>query len=331
MNHTHHDTGGKSSELATHLAHQAITPLACAFVRWAIDRLHVHAPDVTLVLRGAAALTRLAPTGLARSGSVFLVDDDFLLAMAMATEESFIDHAELLFLEMETQAPRHVLHRLGAPLPARVVIEDLAIDLDSPVRDDTAAQMRRFIRSWRPKILEACREHKRQLFIRLHALGLRPGMKAAIVAGASDPLALEALTTLLAHSFDMRLICLRFNGDGAPSEHKSESFVRLERGPQAASGQVLWRRCESRLAAGLDEHAVDGARVIRLCPPPQPSPDNEVLAAAVREALVRGSAARDAIGADQALELLGRRDVADALNAPPNLLAVPALRGSVPP
>jgi len=159
-------------------------PAAVGFLDWISEQAKRDNVDHVLFLaRDGYILNRIAQSHLK---SPFIKFDYFLgsrvvFTLAAMNERNFTEFLPFLLSGADGLAPHELLKRIGVHPPSLKVMEDFGLGDDVSVGPDRLAQLRAFLYAYRWEILKVCRRNRRALFVYLHALGIRPGNRVALV------------------------------------------------------------------------------------------------------------------------------------------------------
>lgn len=102
-------------------------------------------------------------------------------------------------------APVEVLERIGVAAPSNELMREIGLGDEVSIDDATLPRMREFLSAYRAEILKCCRRNRRGLFNLLCGLGIRPGMRLAMVDVGWNGTTQETLQNALAKLFNVSL------------------------------------------------------------------------------------------------------------------------------
>jgi hypothetical protein len=123
------------------------------------------------------------------------------------TEENFEDYLDFLMSGSIGLAPSEVLERIGVPAPDDAVMADLDLGHSVVLGADNFSlpRMKLFLQAYRHEILKICRRNRRGLHNLLCQLGVRPGMRVAMVDIGWNGTTQEAMHRALQGIIDVSL------------------------------------------------------------------------------------------------------------------------------
>ncbi|WP_250509426.1 HAD-IA family hydrolase [Caballeronia sp. GACF4] len=183
-------------------------PAALAFLHW-INRKAVQ-DDIELILftaRDGYVLDRMEKRG---HGGQFGRCEYFkssrtALTLAAIDETNFEQHIPLLLSGAEELSPFELLERIGVVAPADNVMRDLGLGPEILLDPTTIELFKSFLWAIRWEILKTCRETRAALFNYLIELGVKPGMRIAMVDVGWNGTTQEAFHCALQGMFDIEL------------------------------------------------------------------------------------------------------------------------------
>lgn len=101
--------------------------------------------------------------------------------LAAMNASNFLKFLPFLLSGSEGLSPSELLERIGVNPPADEVMEDLQLGRNTIIKNIDVFHLQSFLYSYRWEILKICRRNRRALFIYLKQLGIKPGMRVALV------------------------------------------------------------------------------------------------------------------------------------------------------
>ncbi|WP_221623361.1 hydrolase [Burkholderia sp. Bp9143] len=126
-------------------------------------------------------------------------------ATAAGNEANFDELTDFLIAGAHGLQPIEVFERIGVTPPADTVMNDLDLGANVVVDDRNLDKVRGLLRACRADILRVCRRNRRGLFQYLVELGVRPGMRVAVVDVGWNGTAQEMLARALQELMDIEL------------------------------------------------------------------------------------------------------------------------------
>lgn len=248
-------------------------PAAVGFLDWVLSQVtqdqvdHIlfvspvgHVLKTIADLRGCAETSALPPYSRMLGSRV---------AMNLASLSWARFDPSFLLSDAEGLSPVDVLERIGAPVPADHILEDIDLGQNSVITGETLERLERFIWAWRWEILKICQRNKRGLFRHLLNLGIRAGQRVAVVDIGWGGEAQEALEVAMHDVMPLETVgyyfCLADNSSPNSQKQKMEmkALVDSNRVPSNLLQGILDSRpvCEFLLSSsysrviGYDEGA----------------------------------------------------------------------------
>lgn len=118
-------------------------------------------------------------------------------ATAATNESNFDELIDFFVAGAHGLRPFEVFERIGVIPPADDVMNDLGLGAEVTVGDHNLGKVRGLLRACRAEILRVCRRNRRGLFQYLVQLGIKPGMRVAVVDVGWNGTAQEVLVRAL--------------------------------------------------------------------------------------------------------------------------------------
>ncbi|HEF4780143.1 TPA: hydrolase [Burkholderia multivorans] len=179
-------------------------PAAVGFLDWISEQAKKDRIDhVLFVSRDGYALERMARDVGGRDLPPFsyFKGSRVAFATAAANESNFDELVEFFVAGAHGLQPIEVLERIGVTPPDDCVMHDIGLGSEIVIGDANLGKIRSMLRACRADILRVCRRNRRGLFQYLVQLGIRPGMRVAVVDvgwnGTAQEVLLRALDGLM--------------------------------------------------------------------------------------------------------------------------------------
>lgn len=178
-------------------------PAARGFLAWIRDRAVEDKIDALFFLsRDGFILERLARRGDVTGLPPFdyLPGSRVAFTLAATLESNFAGRLDFLLSGALGLEPCEVLERIGVPAPAARAMRELGLDDEVPIDEANMPRMRSFLLAYRHAILTVCHRNRRGLYQLLRELGVKPGMRIAVVdvgwAGSTQEALCQALARM---------------------------------------------------------------------------------------------------------------------------------------
>ncbi|WP_196480651.1 HAD family hydrolase [Burkholderia multivorans] len=148
-------------------------------------------------------------------------------ATAAANESNFDELTDFFIAGAHGLRPIEVLERIGVTPPADSVMDDLGLGADVVVTDGNIGRVRGLLRACRADILRVCRRNRRGLFQYLVELGIRPGMRVAIVDIGWNGTAQEVFVRALHGLMDIEVFGYYFCLNDSEQTRAREKVMRM--------------------------------------------------------------------------------------------------------
>ncbi|KPJ33623.1 hydrolase [Burkholderia multivorans] len=205
-------------------------PGAVGFLDWIAKQARDDRIDhVLFVSRDGYVLERIAREldGYALPAFSYFKGSRVAFAMAAATESNFDELTEFFVAGAHGLRPIEVLERIGVAPPANEVMDDIGLGSDVVVDDRNLDKVRGLLRACRADILRVCRRNRRGLFRYLVELGIRPGMRVAVVDVGWNGTAQEMLSLALKGLIDVELYGYYFCLNDSEQTRARERTMRM--------------------------------------------------------------------------------------------------------
>ncbi|WP_317161497.1 HAD family hydrolase [Burkholderia cenocepacia] len=183
-------------------------PGAVGFLDWIVDQSRRDRIDHLLfVSRDGYVLERMACelTGQVLPPFSYFRGSRVAFATAAANEANFDELTDFFIAGAHGLRPIEVFERIGVTPPADTVMNDIGLGANVVVDDRNIEKVRGLLRACRADILRVCRRNRRGLFQYLVELGIRPGMRVAVVDVGWNGTAQEMLVRALQGLMDIDL------------------------------------------------------------------------------------------------------------------------------
>lgn len=228
-------------------------PAAVAFLDWIARQAGPDGIDhVLFISRDGFVLDRLArtlPPGLLPPSDYFR-GSRVSFMMAATDQDNYAVQLEQFLAGAEGLAPLEVLERIGVTPPSDAVMRDLGLGDEVVIDPSLRPRMRAFLQAYRPEILKVCRRNRACLFQYLLSLGLRPGMRVALVdvgwRGTTQSALVQALARMLPIDVVGYYLCLV-----PAAEPALAGTCRALLSPRSLSTEQLERVYANRVAVEL--------------------------------------------------------------------------------
>ncbi|KWF29273.1 hydrolase [Burkholderia pseudomultivorans] len=211
-------------------------PGAAGFLDWIADRARSDRIDhVLFASRDGYVLERMAreSNDHALPPFSYFKGARVAFATAAANESNFDELTDFFIAGAHGLRPIEVLERIGVQPPADSVMNDIGLGADVVVGDHNLDKVRGLLRAYRTDILRVCRRNRRGLFQYLVALGIRPGMRVAVVDigwnGTAQEMLEHALQGLMAIDLYGYYFCLNDSEQTRAREQKMRMSALLSR------------------------------------------------------------------------------------------------------
>lgn len=218
-------------------------PAAMAFRRWVEKQATVDRVDLLLFVGDQGAVLHRLPTQAAKTSEVriaHLESSRLMFLLAGVTETNFERTIDLVIARCSGMSPVEVFERIGVPTPADHVLADLGLGPRKVLTTSDLPLLARILNALKWSILAACQRNRRALFLQLHALGVRNGMRVGLVGLGWDGASQDALSQALAWLVDADLIgyylCL------AGGSHQLDGSKRAMLSGDTGDGRALVRQ-----------------------------------------------------------------------------------------
>ena len=205
-------------------------PAAVGFLDWIASQARRDRIDrVLFVSRDGYVLERMAREmdGQGLPPFSYFKGSRVAFATAAANESSFDELTDFFVAGAHGLRPIEVLERIGVTPPADSVMEDLGLGADVVVGDGNIGKVRGLLRACRADILRVCRRNRRGLFQYLVELGIRPGMRVAIVDVGWNGTAQEMLELALQGLMDIDVFGYYFCLNDSEQTRAREKAMRM--------------------------------------------------------------------------------------------------------
>jgi predicted HAD superfamily hydrolase len=222
-------------------------PAALGLLEWVRDQTVLDAVDVVLfVARDGYVLDQLVQHGHAPGMPPHAYFPGSRVAFALSTinEHNFDRWMDFLVSGCYGLSPDEVLERIGVTAPERSVMEDLGLGDAIIIDAENLGRVRDFLSAYRAEIIRTAARNRRGLFNLLHSLGIRAGMRVAMVDVGWNGTTQETMRNALAELLDVELVGY---------------YLGL-----ANSAECHRRRAEMPMKALLDSSSVGAERMAKL-------------------------------------------------------------------
>ena len=222
-------------------------PAALGLLEWVRDQTVLDAVDVVLfVARDGYVLDQLVQRGHAPGMPPHAYFPGSRVAFALSTinEHNFDRWMGFLVSGCYGLSPDEVLERIGVTAPERSVMEDLGLGDAIIIDAENLGRVREFLSAYRAEIIRTAARNRRGLFNLLHSLGIRAGMRVAMVDVGWNGTTQETMRNALAELLDVELVGY---------------YLAL-----ADSAECHRRRAEMPMKALLDSSSVGAERMAKL-------------------------------------------------------------------
>jgi|SRR5690348_1879414 predicted HAD superfamily hydrolase len=184
-------------------------PAALGLLEWVRDQAVLDAVDVVLfVARDGYVLDQLAKRGHAPGIPPYAYFPGSRVSFALSTinECNFDQWMDFLVSGCHGLSPDEVLERIGVTVPERSVMEDLGLGDAVIIDAENLGRVREFLSAYRAEIIRTAARNRRGLFNLLHSLGIRAGMRVAMVDVGWNGTTQETMRNALAELLDVELV-----------------------------------------------------------------------------------------------------------------------------
>jgi len=242
-------------------------PAALAFLHW-INRSAAR-DEVELILftaRDGYVLDRMEKRGYAGQfpRCEYFKSSRTALTLAAIDEANFEQYIPFLLSGADDLSPFELLERIGVTPPADNVMRDIGLGPELRLGPSTVDLFKSFLWASRWDILKTCRETRAGLFNYLIELGVKPGMRIAMVDVGWNGTTQEAFHRALQGMFDIELygyyLCLTEHPDCVRRKQRLRMDALLSArsiGPRLAE-KVYASRVAVELFFSAPHHAVIG-------------------------------------------------------------------------
>jgi FMN phosphatase YigB (HAD superfamily) len=222
-------------------------PAALGLLEWVRDQCAVDKVDIVLfVARDGYVLDQLVQRGHVAGLPPHAYFPGSRVAFALSTlnEHNFERWIEFLVSGSHGLSPDELLDRIGVTIPDRKVMEDLGLGDGVIIAANNIDQVREFLWAYRAEIIRTAIRNRRGLFQLLHSLGVRPGMRVAMVDVGWSGTTQETMRNALADMLKIELVGY---------------YLGLADTPECRR-----RRSEMSMKALLDSNSVGAERMAKL-------------------------------------------------------------------
>lgn len=222
-------------------------PAALGLLEWVRDQTVLDAVDIVLfVARDGYVLNQLVQHGHVSGLPPHAYFPGSRVAFALSTinGRNFDQWMEFLLSGSFGLSPYEVLERIGVTVPEQKVMEDLGLGDNVVITGGNLGRVRDFLSAYRAEIIRTAIRNRRGLFNLLHSLGVRPGMRVAMVDVGWSGTTQETLRRALVDLIDVELVGY---------------YLGL-----ADSAECRRRRTEMHMKALLDSNSVGMERMAKL-------------------------------------------------------------------
>ncbi|WP_458071347.1 HAD family hydrolase [Rhodanobacter sp. BL-MT-08] len=184
-------------------------PAALGLLEWVRDQAIIDAVDVVLfVARDGYVLDQLVQRGHAPGlpRHAYFPGSRVSFALSTINEHNFDRHIDFLVSGCHGLSPDEVLERIGVAAPDRNVMEDMGLGDTVIIHAENLGRMREFLSAYRAEIIRIAARNRRGLFNLLHSLGIRAGMRIAMVDVGWNGTTQETMRNALVDLLDVELV-----------------------------------------------------------------------------------------------------------------------------
>lgn len=222
-------------------------PAALGLLEWVRDQAVLDAVDVVLfVARDGYVLDQLVQRGHAPGmpPHAYFLGSRVAFALSTINERNFDRWMDFLVSGCHGLSPDEVLERIGVTAPERSLMEDLGLGDAIIIDAENLGRVREFLSAYRAEIIRTAARNRRGLFNLLHSLGIRAGMRIAMVDVGWNGTTQETMRNALAELLDVELVGYYLGLADSPECHR--------------------RRAEMPMKALLDSSSVGAERMAKL-------------------------------------------------------------------
>lgn len=184
-------------------------PAALGLLEWVREQVVLDAVDIVLfVARDGYVLDQLVQRGHAPGLPPHAYFPGSRVAFALSTlnEHNFDQWMDFLVSGSFGLSPDEVLERIGVTAPEPGVMEELGLGDGVIITPDNLGRVREFLSAYRTEIIRTAIRNRRGLFNLLYSVGVRPGMRVAMVDVGWSGTTQETMRNALADMVDVELI-----------------------------------------------------------------------------------------------------------------------------
>ena len=153
-----------------------------SFFNWLVqcaktDRIE----KILYVARDGFVLQQLHQQAEQTPDCVYLRGSRVAFTLAAMDEQNFVQHLGFLLSGSEHLVLEELFARIGVELPDDEVLHDLGLHRHLPISEANRPLISTFLLAMQTQILRVARETRRGLYHHLHSLGVRDGMRLALV------------------------------------------------------------------------------------------------------------------------------------------------------
>lgn len=222
-------------------------PAALGLLEWVRDQALIDAVDMVLfVARDGYVLDQLVQRGHVSGLPPHAYFPGSRVAFALSTihDQNFDQWLDFLTAGSYGLSPDELLSRIGVRIPERHVMEDLGLGDQLIITTGNIGRVRDFLSAYRSEIIRTAVGNRRGLFNLLHSLGVKPGMRIAMVDVGWSGTTQQTMRNALAGMLDVELVGY---------------YLALTDSPECRK-----RRQDMNMKALLDTSSVGNARMKKL-------------------------------------------------------------------
>jgi predicted HAD superfamily hydrolase len=231
-------------------------PAAIGFLDWIKEQAQKDRIDHILFLaRDGYVLNNIAKSinGSELPQFSYFLGSRVAFTLAAINSSNFLKFLPFLLSGSQGLSTSDLLERIGVNPPADEVMEDLGLGRDSVIEDVDILRLQSFLYSYRWEILKICRRNRRALFVYLKQLGIKPGMRVALVDVGWNGTTQDAFELAIENIIDLHVFGYYFCLADTPDCRKRRETRRMQAlfSSQSTSEDLIQRIYDNRIGVEL--------------------------------------------------------------------------------
>jgi len=205
-------------------------PATVGFLHWIAQRAKTDSIDKLLFIsRDGYMLDQINHDvdHLDLPSSTYFYGSRTAFTLAAMNSNNFEEFIPFLLSGAEGLSPEELLERIGVHAPSEDIMKDLALDASVKISTSNHHLLTQFLHAYRWEILKICQRNRRAYFQYFNKLGIKAGMRIAIIDVGWSGTTQEAFERMVNVLFDAEVIGYYFCLADTPERLARENIMKM--------------------------------------------------------------------------------------------------------